>query len=101
MNLTSISYLQILKCIISVISEDTPFGELKLGEIGAWLGRRDKNPKAAIGAVSRAWWRYQHKYIFPKRTGIAPFFQMVFGGMVFFYWLNYDRIKHHKNYKYH
>ncbi|GFG30471.1 hypothetical protein Cfor_12780, partial [Coptotermes formosanus] len=32
---------------------DTPFGQLKLSEIGAWLGRRNKNPRAIAGAISR------------------------------------------------
>lgn len=36
-----------------LISADTPFGQLKLNEIGAWLGRRNKNPRALVGAISR------------------------------------------------
>ncbi|XP_019529329.1 putative ATP synthase subunit f, mitochondrial [Aedes albopictus] len=80
---------------------DTPLGQVKLNELGAWFGRRDKNPKAAAGAVSRAFWRWQHKYWQPKRMGIAPFFQVIVGGMVFFYTINYGKLKHHRNYKYH
>ncbi|EAT37231.1 AAEL010754-PA [Aedes aegypti] len=59
---------------------DTPLGQVKLNELGAWFGRRDKNP---------------------KRMGIAPFFQVIVGGMVFFYAINYGKLKHHRNYKYH
>ncbi|XP_043266501.1 putative ATP synthase subunit f, mitochondrial [Venturia canescens] len=80
---------------------DTPFGEVKLGELIAWFGRRQKTPSSLAGLISRAWWRWQHAYILPKRTGIAPFAQFTCAGMAFFYYLNYDRIKHHKNYKYH
>ncbi|XP_058060055.1 putative ATP synthase subunit f, mitochondrial [Anopheles bellator] len=80
---------------------DTPFGQVKVGEVGAWLARRDKNPRALAGVFSRAFWRWQHKYMQPKRTGIAPFFQVVVGGMVFFYTINYGKLKHHRNYKYH
>lgn len=80
---------------------DIPFGQLKLGEVGSWIGRRNKSPQAFAQLISRAWWRYQHKYIFPKRGGVAPVFQILFGGMALFYCLNYKRIKHHKNYKYH
>ncbi|EAT47153.1 AAEL001718-PA [Aedes aegypti] len=76
---------------------DTP---VKLFELGAWFGRRDKNP-AAAGAVSRAFWRWQQKYWKPKRPGIAPFFQAIVGGMVFFYAINCGKRKHHRNYKYH
>ncbi|EDV57035.1 putative ATP synthase subunit f, mitochondrial [Drosophila erecta] len=80
---------------------DVPFGQVKLGEIGAWLGRRNKSPNAVAGAVSRAWWRWQHKYVFPKRAGIAPFFQLTVASMTFFYLINYTKLKHHRNYKYH
>lgn len=39
-----------------------------------------------------AFWRWQHKYVFPERAGIAPFFQMAVGLSVLFYVLNYPRI---------
>ncbi|CAH0719591.1 unnamed protein product, partial [Brenthis ino] len=80
---------------------DTPFGQVKLSEIGSWLGRRNKTPSAIGGAFSRAWWRWQHKYMQPKKVGIAPFFQLLVGSMTFFYVINYGKIKHHRNYKYH
>ncbi|EAT48003.1 AAEL000877-PA [Aedes aegypti] len=72
------------------------------GEVlnGYLVRQRDKNP-AAAGAVSRAFWRWQHKYWKPKRMGIAPFFQVIVGGMVFSYAINCGKRKHHRNYKYH
>ncbi|XP_014213453.1 putative ATP synthase subunit f, mitochondrial [Copidosoma floridanum] len=81
--------------------KDTAFSELKLNEITAWLGRRNKSPQSFAALCSRAWWRWQHKYVQPKRCGIAPFFQLTFAGMFMFYCINYKRIKHHNNYKYH
>ena len=39
-----------------------------------------------------AWWRWQHKYVQPKRAGIAPFFHVVIGAMGFFYLINYGKI---------
>ncbi|EAT36483.1 AAEL011437-PA [Aedes aegypti] len=57
--------------------------------------------QAAAGAVSRAFWRWQHKYWKPKRMGIAPFFQAIVGGMVFFYAINCGKRKNHRNYRYH
>jgi len=42
-----------MKCNFNSISADTPFGQLKLNEISAWLGRRNKNPRAIVGAISR------------------------------------------------
>lgn len=39
-----------------------------------------------------AFWRWQHKYVLPKRGGVAPFFQVTFICMGIFYVLNYHRI---------
>lgn len=72
---------------------DTPLSQVKLGEIGAWISRRDKNPRAIAGAFSRAWWRWQHKYVQPKRAGIAPMLQLVAGSMIFFYAINYNKMR--------
>ncbi|XP_066140181.1 putative ATP synthase subunit f, mitochondrial [Euwallacea fornicatus] len=80
---------------------DTPFGQVKLSEVGSWLARRNKSPRAIAGAFSRAFWRWQHKYVLPKRAGIAPFLHVVFGSMGVFYFLNYGKVSRHKNYKYH
>lgn len=80
---------------------DTPFGEVKIKDFYNWFGRRDKSPTAMAQLVSRAYWRWQHKYIFPERAGIAPFLQLGVGLSIIFYWLNYKRISAHKNYKYH
>ncbi|XP_054013122.1 putative ATP synthase subunit f, mitochondrial [Hylaeus anthracinus] len=80
---------------------DTPFSDLKLKEVPAWIGRREKGPRQLMGLFSRAFWRWQHKYVLPKKTGIAPIAQIVVGGSMFFYYLNYYRIRGHRNYKYH
>ncbi|XP_044732797.1 putative ATP synthase subunit f, mitochondrial [Chrysoperla carnea] len=80
---------------------DTPLAQVKIGELGSWISRRNKSPQAVAGAVSRAWWRWQHKYMQPKRHSMAPFYQIIVGSMAFFYFINYGRIKHHTNYKYH
>ncbi|XP_077299718.1 ATP synthase, subunit F [Arctopsyche grandis] len=80
---------------------DTPFAQLKLNEVGSWFSRRNKSPQAFSGACSRAFWRWQHKYMLPKRNTMAPFYQLVVAGMGFFYVINYGRIQQHKNAKYH
>lgn len=81
-----------LICFLS-FPVDTPLSQVKLGEIGAWISRRDKNPRAIAGAFSRAWWRWQHKYVQPKRAGIAPMLQLIAGSMVFFYAINYNKMR--------
>lgn len=32
---------------------DTPFGQVKLSELGSWIARRNKTPSAIAGAFSR------------------------------------------------
>ncbi|XP_032679267.1 putative ATP synthase subunit f, mitochondrial [Odontomachus brunneus] len=80
---------------------DTSFWELKLKDIPAWFGRREKTPQAFLGSCSRAFWRWQHRYIQPRKGGIAPFYHVIVSSMIFFYVINYKKIRHHKNYKYH
>ncbi|CAL4066986.1 unnamed protein product [Meganyctiphanes norvegica] len=80
---------------------DTALGQVKLGELGSWVGRRNLSPAGIVGACSRAWWRWQHKYMLPKKTGVAPFLQLAVGSMAFFYALNYGKMVHHRNYKHH
>lgn len=40
-----------------------------------------------------AYWRWQHKYVQPKRAGVAPFFQIAFGSMIAFYLINYKKMR--------
>lgn len=74
------------------ITADIPFNKVKLGEICAWLSRREKTPQAMAAMISRAWWRLNHKYVLPKRAGIAPLFQLLVGSCLFFYVINYGNI---------
>jgi hypothetical protein len=45
-----------------------------------------------VAACSRAWWRWQHKYMQPRRSTMAPYFQLIVGSMIFFYSINYGKI---------
>lgn len=45
-----------------------------------------------------AWWRWQHKYLQPKKAGIAPFFQVTAASMLFFYVINYGKTSKLTNY---
>ncbi|KAK7792629.1 hypothetical protein R5R35_007299 [Gryllus longicercus] len=80
---------------------DTPLSQVKLGELSSWIARRNKSPQAIAQATSRAWWRWQHKYVHAKRGGMAPYIQFLFGAMTFFYVINYGKIKAHRLYKHH
>lgn len=72
---------------------DTPFGQVKLNEVTSWLARRDKTPRGILGGISRSWWRWQHKYVQPKRSGVAPIFQVICASMVVFYCINYSKLR--------
>merc|ERR1712137_929344 len=45
---------------------DTALADVKLAELPSWLMRRQIGLSPAAGAVSRAFWRWQHKYVQPK-----------------------------------
>ncbi|XP_060859579.1 putative ATP synthase subunit f, mitochondrial isoform X1 [Metopolophium dirhodum] len=79
----------------------TPFLELKLYEVPQWLKCRNKSPKSLAALFSRAYWRWSHQYVQPKRTTAAPLIQGLVGMMLIFYIINYGKIIRHRNYKYH
>lgn len=81
--------------------KDVPLADVKLKQVGDWVGRRNKSPSAIAGAMSRAYWRWNHKYALPKHCGITPLLQLTAGSMLFFYIINYNSLQHHRNKKYH
>ncbi|XP_076280583.1 ATP synthase, subunit F [Lasioglossum baleicum] len=80
---------------------DTPLGEVKLGELTKWIGRREIGFRPFAGLCSRAFWRWQHKYIHPLKSGFAPVMQVAIAGSITFYIMNYLRLRGHRKYKYH
>ncbi|XP_023328911.1 putative ATP synthase subunit f, mitochondrial [Eurytemora carolleeae] len=81
--------------------KDTPLSQVKLYQLPAWLARRNPSPVAMGRAVSRAYWRWNHKYVLPKYSGITPVLQLTVAWSALFYCLNYSGISHHTNAKYH
>ncbi|XP_040564625.1 putative ATP synthase subunit f, mitochondrial [Lepeophtheirus salmonis] len=81
--------------------KDTKFSDLKLKEVPGWLSRRNKSPVAFGRALSRGYWRWGHKYYFPRNAGVAPLLQAVILTSFVSYLVNYSKISHHKNRKYH
>ncbi|XP_034247776.1 putative ATP synthase subunit f, mitochondrial [Thrips palmi] len=80
---------------------DTPLGEVKLGELQKWLGRRNFHPRAMVQCASRATWRWRHKYVFPVRSNAAFLYQFIFCTSIFYYTINYKKFWDHAHYKYH
>uniref|UniRef100_A0A665TMN6 ATP synthase membrane subunit f n=1 Tax=Echeneis naucrates TaxID=173247 RepID=A0A665TMN6_ECHNA len=74
-----------------------PLGEkrlmdVKLGELGSWLGTRDFTPNGLISAVRRGHDRYYNKYINVKKGGIGGIAMLLAGYVVLSYVWEYDHI---------
>lgn len=82
---------------------DTPFGEVKLAELPAWIKRRDKSVRGSVSLFSRWLWRWGLKYQGSKcYTGSGIFtLQLVVLGMIPYYGLQYFKYAVHKQAKYH
>nr|XP_018916534.1 PREDICTED: putative ATP synthase subunit f, mitochondrial [Bemisia tabaci] len=80
---------------------DTYFSEVKLGELGAWFGRRNKSPSAVVGALSRAYWRWNRRFNHCRIGNAAYPLQVIIGGAIIGYLINYPRTQNHIYRKYH
>ena len=56
--------------------KDPSLAETKVGELPKWLSRRSFTPTAAGRCVSRAYWRWSHKFVQPRYTGIVSLVQV-------------------------
>ncbi len=83
------------------MAEDIPLGQVKIGELPAWLGRRSKDPRDMVRAVSRQYWSWCKDYQFVQQRNLVWYTQFMVLLCGFFYFLNYPKIKHHLNAKYH
>ncbi|KAM9746053.1 ATP synthase F(0) complex subunit f, mitochondrial [Menidia menidia] len=75
--------------------------DVKLGELGSWLGARDFTPNGIISAVRRGHDRYYNKYINVKKGGIGGVAMLIVGYVAISYLWEYDHIKHDRWRKYH
>ncbi|KAK6643059.1 hypothetical protein RUM43_004562 [Polyplax serrata] len=80
---------------------DTPFSQVKLGEFGAWLSRRDKSPRGIMRALSRAYWKHNMTWIAPKKPGPAGFIHLMCACTLMSFCLDYPTLKSHRQYRYH
>ncbi|XP_055341686.1 putative ATP synthase subunit f, mitochondrial [Paramacrobiotus metropolitanus] len=80
---------------------DMPLAQVKLSELPAWFGRRSFHPFAIGRALSRAYWRWQRKYIHVRYGTAAPLLQFVVAVSAFSYLLTYKSLRHHNHAKYH
>ena len=52
-SLALLIYCAILNIHYTHVSKDVPLGDVKLKQLGDWVGRRNKSPSAVAGAMSR------------------------------------------------
>ncbi|KAM9779632.1 ATP synthase F(0) complex subunit f, mitochondrial [Neosynchiropus ocellatus] len=75
--------------------------DVKLGELGSWLGGRDFTPNGIISAIRRGHNRYYNKYINVKKGGIGGVAMLLVGYVAISYIWEYDHLKHDRWRKYH
>ncbi|KAM3864463.1 LOW QUALITY PROTEIN: ATP synthase F(0) complex subunit f, mitochondrial [Diretmus argenteus] len=75
--------------------------DVKLGELGSWVGGRDFSPNGILSSIRRGHDRYYNKYINVKRGGIGGIAMLLFGYMAISYTWGYDHLKHDRWRKYH
>ena len=56
---------------------DTKLGDVKIGKLGEWLGRRSFAPASIARAGSRASWRWAQNYLIVKRPTVAPLVHII------------------------
>jgi len=78
-----------------------PLSEVKVGEVGKWLSRRNYSPQGMAAAISRSYWRWMQKYVLVKKTSPAPFIQVAAGLSLFYYFFQYKSHVAHRHTKYH
>ncbi|KAL7856882.1 hypothetical protein SRHO_G00157810 [Serrasalmus rhombeus] len=77
-------------------------GDVRLGELAAWLGARTpKSPREAMTMLSRGWQWYYRKYIDVQKGGIGGITMLIAGYCVLSYIWSYPHLKKEHWRKYH
>lgn len=80
---------------------DTAFGEVKLGELPAWLARRNMSAGGTVALISRGYNRWARSGIQAQRPSFAPVVQVFVLIAVFECWVHYNKVRNSRNSKYH
>lgn len=82
--------------------KDLDFKDVKLGEMRAWLARREKTPTAVIQTISRYANLYSFKWVDTKFGSFSKSFLQVGIMMSFCSMISlYGYLRHHRAHKYH
>ncbi|XP_062338638.1 ATP synthase subunit f, mitochondrial isoform X1 [Osmerus eperlanus] len=66
--------------------------EVKINELGSWLGTRDFTPNGLLASVRRGHDRYYNKYINVKKGGVGGVAMLLVGYVALSYLWEYDHI---------
>ncbi|GAB1609902.1 putative ATP synthase subunit f, mitochondrial [Argonauta hians] len=78
-----------------------PLGQVKIGEVGSWIGRRNISPSGVVRSVNRAHWRWLQTYFLTKKGGSAGIAQFTVLLSMAYYFLQYRSHTNHRHAKYH
>jgi F-type H+-transporting ATPase subunit f len=82
--------------------KDTPFKDVKLGELKDWFARRQKTPAAALAVVSRASNDYLRKWMHTRYGSPSKgILQIVIMSSVMSLLLSYGYYRNERSHKYH
>merc|ERR1711976_135361 len=81
--------------------KDLAFKDVKIGEMGAWIGRRSFHPLAIGRAMGRCWSRYQIKWFMARTPALAPPVQFCALLIGWFFIDTWKHRYHHCAVKYH
>merc|ERR1711911_145210 len=67
---------------------DTPLGDVKLGDLKSWVGRRDLSPNGFVSSSLRVYEKWVHKFFRTQKYSVIPYLQ---GFALFSTWMFFAR----------
>jgi F-type H+-transporting ATPase subunit f len=82
---------------------DTPFSQVKLNEMGAWVKRREWGLTPTARLISRGFWRYCQTWVTTRYISSVFLMHVVaINGIAAFFWKSHEMSHwHHQRYRYH
>uniref|UniRef100_A0A6G1SK34 Putative ATP synthase subunit f, mitochondrial n=1 Tax=Aceria tosichella TaxID=561515 RepID=A0A6G1SK34_9ACAR len=82
--------------------KDTPLKDVKLGELKAWISRRQKTPSAALAVVSRLSHEYLRRWVHTRYGSPSkPILQVLIMSSALSLCLSYGYYRNERSHKYH
>ncbi|VDK39360.1 unnamed protein product [Taenia asiatica] len=81
--------------------KEVKLGDVKMGDLWAYLKTRSRSPVYYMKALARFSWRYRLKWIYPRKGTLVPFFHIGFIFATCQYLINYKSHQTERHAKYH